>query len=268
MSSVVASRGNRHIRLLRAALGSKKSRKREGLFAVEGVRCLTEAIAAGWAPTCILVRHPSADPRVPEQLGSLIDPSTTRTVAVAADVLDSAVDVSASVDAVGLFELPAPRGERPELTGPAALLVLEEIRDPGNVGTILRTAHAAAISAVVLVGSCADAYSPKVVRSASGALFRVPLMAAADPVSAREAWPDVAHIAAVACEGQPWSAVDVRGPVALWLGNEARGLSEEALAACNARVHVPIVDGAESLNVASTAAVLAFEVVRQRRSLP
>lgn len=262
--SIITSRQNPAIKLLRALLSQRKAREREGLFAVEGARLVGEALRAGWPVHMVLVRHPARDAHLVESLTIGCRQAGARLVPCVADVLDSALDVDASVDAVGLVQLPRGRAQL-SAEGPLAAFVLEDVRDPGNLGTILRTAHAAGMSGVVLTGNCADPFSPKAVRAASGALFRLPLLAVLEPEKVRGILPPARHWAACAAGGEAWDRVDARGPCALWLGNEAHGLSDRAVRACDGRIHVPIVPAAESLNVASTAAVLAFEVVRQRR---
>jgi len=263
--SIITSRQNPAIKLLRGLLSQRKARQREGLFAVEGDRLVGEALRAGWPVHTVLLRRPARDEHAAESLATDCRQAGARLIACAADVLDSALDVDASVDAVGLLHLP--QGNAPLATeGPLAAFVLEDVRDPGNLGAILRTAHAAGMSGVVLAGHCADPFSPKAVRAACGALFRLPLVAVLEPEAVRTVLPRARHWAACAGGGEAWHCVDVRGPSALWLGNEAHGLSDRAVELCDGRIHVPIAPAAESLNVASTAALLTFELLRQRRS--
>jgi RNA methyltransferase, TrmH family len=146
-------------------------------------------------------------------------------------------------------------------------VVLVDARDPGNVGTVLRTADAAGVQAVVLAGTCVDPRNAKAVRASAGSLFHVPV--------ARE--PD-AGAAIAACRGAGLRVVgtaagattrhteaDLAAPTALLFGSEAHGLPREALAACDEIVAVPIYGRAESLNLAATVAVVAYEAARQRQ---
>lgn len=263
-SSIITSRQNPVVKLLRALLSQRKAREREGLFAVEGARLVRDALRAGWPVQSVLLRHPARDAEAANGLVAGCRQAGADLIPCAADVLDSALDVDASVDAVGLLRL---SGGNADFAGESALavFVLEDVRDPGNLGTILRTAHAAGMSGVVLTGNCADRFSPKVVRAASGALFRLPLAVAPEPEGVRGLLPSARHWAACAGGGEAWDRVDARGHSALWLGNEAHGLSDRAVGLCDGRIHVPIAAASESLNVASTAAVLAFELLRQRR---
>lgn len=143
--------------------------------------------------------------------------------------------------------------------GARLVVVLDEVRDPGNAGTIIRAADAAGADAVILTGSSVDPYNPKVVRSTTGSLFHlrvatgVTLQAAADAV--RDA-----GIALVAADmhGEPLPAADLSGPTAWLFGNEAHGLSAEARALADRTIAVPIYGAAESLNLGTAAAVCLY----------
>lgn len=150
------------------------------------------------------------------------------------------------------------------------VVVAVDLRDPGNAGTILRSARAAGAGAVVLCGDSVDLHGPKAARASAGALFRIPVVEAGDPLDVldRLGARGLRRLAAVARGGPAHDAVDLTGPVALVLGNESAGLADEVLAACDATVTIPMAAGTESLNVAVSAAVLCFEAARQRRAAP
>ncbi len=146
---------------------------------------------------------------------------------------------------------------------PAMVLILDALTTPGNLGTMLRTAGAAGVDAVLLGPGCVDAYNPKVVRGGMGAHFRVPL---------REmSWKEIMDY----CQGldiwlsaiggqRIYTAVDWRRPSALIIGNEAHGAGQEARAAAQAAIAIPMANETESLNAATAAAVILFEAFRQR----
>lgn len=179
-----------------------------------------------------------------------------------------------------LADTQAPQGifcvvERPDsaelrnLDAAGAYLVLEDIRDPGNLGTMLRTAEALALDAVVLSEGCADLFSPKVTRASMGAVFRLPAVTGADaPQALRQLGEHgVKTYAAVASGGAlDIRAADLSGGVALAVGNEGNGLTEECVRACGARVTIPMRGRAESLNAASAAAILVWELARRREA--
>lgn len=163
--------------------------------------------------------------------------------------------------------------EAPSLALPAGLaenplvLVLVDVADPGNVGTLLRAADAVAAALVIVTPGCADVCSPKVVRASAGAVFRVPL--AETPIDETLTWlvaRGVTSWATVARGGVDPASANLRGPVALLLGNEAHGLPPELAKAASGRLTLPMPGRAESLNVAMAGTVVAFEASRQRQT--
>jgi TrmH family RNA methyltransferase len=147
---------------------------------------------------------------------------------------------------------------------PGLLLILDAIRDPGNLGTILRSAESAGVGQVLLSPGTVDLYNPKVVRGAMGAHFRL-------PVFSRD-WPDIGQAAsgravwlADAAGDTTYDAVDWTRPSALIVGGEAFGAGEEAEQLATGRVSIPMPGGAESLNAAMAATVILFEAARQHR---
>jgi TrmH family RNA methyltransferase len=148
------------------------------------------------------------------------------------------------------------------------IVVLVDVRDPGNAGTVLRTADAAGVNAVIFSGESVDPYNPKTVRASAGSLFHVPFTVQADPlaVAATLAGRGYRTLATVVRDGADYAALDWSIPTALFLGNEAAGLAPEVLDAIGGMVAIPMDGRAESLNVGVACAVLCFEALRQRRS--
>jgi len=146
------------------------------------------------------------------------------------------------------------------------VVVLVDVADPGNLGTIVRTAEAAGADAVVVCGGV-DVFGPKCVRASAGSLFFMPIVrsAAARPVLDELGAAGVRRLATSSRAVTAYDAVDLRGPVAVVLGSEAHGLADEVLTAVDETISIPIAGQSESLNVAGAAAVLCFEVARQRR---
>jgi TrmH family RNA methyltransferase len=148
------------------------------------------------------------------------------------------------------------------------LVVCVDVRDPGNAGTVLRSAEAAGADGVVCCGGSVDVYNPKTVRASAGTLFHVPVVAGGDAVEVLEQignW-GIRRLGAAARTGTDYVALDLTPPVAFVLGNEANGLPEAVAPMLDDRVQIPMAGRAESLNVGMTAAVLCFEAARQRRS--
>jgi TrmH family RNA methyltransferase len=145
------------------------------------------------------------------------------------------------------------------------ILILDGLRDPGNLGTILRSAEAVDVGYVILAPGSVDLYNPKVVRGAMGAHFRLPVHALDWPaisgaVAGRDVW------LADAAGRVSYDAVDWSRPSVLIVGGESAGATEEAAALSTGRVSIPMAAGAESLNAAMAASVILFEAARQRRS--
>jgi TrmH family RNA methyltransferase len=193
-----------------------------------------------------------------------------RVLPVVAEVLAKAVD---AVTPQGVAAIAA----RPEVSVDAALaaarnatitLVLVDVNDPGNAGTLLRTAEAAGAAAVLFCGASVDPCNPKCVRASAGALFHLPVASGGDVVSVLEGLGSagVRRAATVVRDGTPYDAVDLTGPIALVLGNEAHGLPAEVDALVDDRLSIPMVGRSESLNVAMAGAVVCFESLRQRRA--
>jgi TrmH family RNA methyltransferase len=220
------SRQNEKLRLVRKLLAARKHRDELGLFAVESEDLVEAALAARIEPVELLVADENVRP------GLLAEVST----------LGHAPRV------VGVFR----RADLPRGTRDVAL-ALWRVGDPGNVGTLIRTADAFA-AAVALSDECADPLGPRALRASAGAIFRVPLVE----------WESVPQraIALVAHGGEPLAGADLTPPVTLLLGSERGGLPEHLLTTCH-RATIPLPGDAESLNVAAAGAIALYEVSRR-----
>ncbi len=260
MRDLITSTANPHVKRIRSLVRSRKERHRERMFVVEGVRLVEEALqfqapgAILYVPEQLLAtprgrallsqveQQPNAIPTTPAILAELSDVETSQGVIAA---------------------VPLPQITPTTLT---LVLVLDGVQDPGNVGTLLRSAEAAGVDLVVGLTGTADVWSPKVVRAAMGAHFRVPLLDGADWAAIR---PQLAPLTAIYAATQhaplTYDQVDWRQPVALVVGNEANGVSPETLQIAS-QVTIPMAGAVESLNAAIAGSVLLFEAARQRRS--
>jgi TrmH family RNA methyltransferase len=148
------------------------------------------------------------------------------------------------------------------------LVVCVDVRDPGNLGTVLRVAEGSGASGVICCEGSVDTYSPKTVRASAGSLFHVPVVAGGEPLEVLDRmgrW-GVRRLGTSARGGTAYDHVDFTAPTAVVLGNEAHGLPAELAAALDGTVTIPMVGRTESLNVGMAAAVLCFEAARQRRA--
>ena len=241
------------------ALSERKYRQREGRFVVEGARLIDEALAAQFRPDWVFCAE-KIPPRARQTLNRL------RSINVEViDVTDAIMkSISGTESPQGLMAvLPFPRLEpRPD---PDFSLVIDSLRDPGNLGTLLRSAAAADVDQVILSPETVDAYNPKVVRGAMGAHFRLPILEAA--------WAEIAdrvrginvYLAAAAGE-LTYSAANWIQPSALIVGSEASGASKDAMQLATKRISIPLSREVESLNAAVAASIILFEAKRQRMS--
>lgn len=256
---VIASAGNQTVRLIRS-LGRRKGRDASGLFIVEGERGVSDALEAGIEPYAIVLRD-----------GYVAGPAVLGTAPAAGDdrvrVLDAALfdSVSDTVHPQGILAvLPIP--VTPALPALATLIVLlDGIRDPGNMGTLLRSSAAAGADAVIIGEGSVDAWNPKVVRAAMGAHFRVPVLPAESIEAGRLETVAIRAIAEAGAE-LDYDRADWSEPVLLIVGSEADGSGDASRAMANRAVSIPMAAGVESLNAAVAGSVILFEIARQRRS--
>jgi TrmH family RNA methyltransferase len=257
---MITSVHNPRIQWVRKLQGQPRQRAAEGVFIVEGVRLVEEAVQAGWQPGLVLYT-PDLSKRGLDIL-QYLPPSLVEQVSPS--VMQSASDTQTPQGILAVLTqrtLPLPDSLD-------FVLVLDAIRDPGNLGTILRTAAAAAVQGVILTPGSVDPFSPKVVRSAMGAHFRLPILGMDWAEIARLLKPgDQPSLKVVLSDvqgGLPFTQVDFTAPTALVVGGEAEGAGAQARSLTEQQVYIPMRAGVESLNAAVAAAVLMFEVVRQR----
>jgi TrmH family RNA methyltransferase len=243
-------------------LASKRSERwGESACVLEGPDLVSAALAAGVSLEFLLV---STQPS--NEVATLADHARAKGIRVAS-ALPEAIDKVTSVETsqgvvaiagflhVALHDVPRVR----------PIVVLHDVRDPGNLGTAIRVADAAGASGVVLSGSCADLYNPKVVRATAGSLFNIPI-AFADTLEAVRVWAAPSTLmATVVRDGVEYQDVSLDESPVVVFGNEASGLLQDDLRDDDLRLTIPMDGKAESLNVGVAAAVVLFEAARQRR---
>jgi TrmH family RNA methyltransferase len=260
---VVASRDNARIVAARR-LHQRKHRERERRFLVEGPRAVGEAFASG-APV-VEVFYLWGDPSDAVQgvVRAAADLGITATPVTRA-VLEGLATTETPQGVVGVCRhLGAVLADVDGAAGPVPVLV--EIQDPGNLGTVLRSADAAGAAGVVITAASVDLYNPKVVRASAGSLFHLPVvreLTLRDAVRGLRSL-GLAIVAASADGDVSLHQAELSGPVAILFGNEARGLPEDAVRLVDSTIRIPIAGRAESLNLAAAATVVLFEAARQR----
>ena len=232
---------------------------------VEGAELVRTAWAAGAVPESIYVAAEGAgDPDVAE-VASMAEAAGVRVYELAPGVIGKVADTVTPQPMMAVFAMvDVPLSS---VAGRADLVVvLHDVRDPGNAGTVLRSADAAGAGAVVFSAGTVDPYNPKTVRASAGSLFHVPVVVEADTVAVLEslAGHGFRRLGAVVRDGQDYVSVDWGQRTALVLGNEAAGLPGDL--PLDGQVAIPMAGRAESLNVGVACAVLCFEALRQRRT--
>ncbi|MCS7010700.1 MAG: RNA methyltransferase [Anaerolineales bacterium] len=255
---MITSAQNLKLKLVRALLGRPKERRKAKAFVAEGVRLLEEALAANWSFRFVLAGETLSERG--EALVAGLQARGVEVERVTDALLNSLSDTENTQGLLAVLDLPTSDWQRSTLD---FVLIPDQIRDPGNLGTLLRTAAAAGAQAVFLPPETTDAFAPKVVRAGMGAHFRLPILPLPwDEIRARTSG---LRLLLADMDGLSCWETDLRPPLALIVGGEAEGASPAAQALATAKVSIPMPGGMESLNAAVAGAILMFEVVRQRQ---
>ena len=253
---MITSAANARVKWIRRLQDKRREREGQGVFVIEGARLAQEAVQAAVAARFVL--HTS---HIGPRDRSLIN-GLARLGAEVEEASESVLAACSSTETPpGLLAVIA----RPDLPLPKTLslvVVVDRLADPGNLGSILRTARAAGADAVFLTPGTVDAYNPKVVRGAMGAHFHLPILQDGAPELLRRLGNVTIKVAA-AGEGERYDRADWRTPSALIIGGETQGLAADWRRAGES-VHIPMAAGTESLNAAVACGILLFEIRRQR----
>ena len=249
------------------ALSRRAVRSRQGLFVAEGPQSVREAVTH--RPD--LVREVYATPVAAARHGDLVEAATARGLPVhevSDEVLAAMVETAAPQGLLAVCRLATASLQNVLAQHPRLLCILTNVRDPGNAGTVLRGADAAGADALVISDNSVDVFGPKVVRSTAGSLFHLPVVTGLgiDEILEQVRAAGLRLLAADGTGEQLLGGVDLTGPHAWVLGNEAWGLSGEVRARCDEVVRVPIHGRAESLNLAMAATICLYaSATAQRR---
>lgn len=257
---MITSSSNAKIKLVRTLQGRSRQRKAENAFVAEGVRLVEEAAEERW-PMAFVLFDETLSERGLDLVQALQAKGNVEVSQITPDLMAGISDTETPQGILAVLKsqpLTLPES-------PTFILIADQIRDPGNIGTLLRTAEAAGAEGVLLAPGTADAFSPKVVRAGMGAHFRLPIHDVT--------WEEIQSltkglpiILAESNEGLPVWQADFKRPLALLIGGEAFGASPEGRAIATQKVTIPMPGHAESLNAAIAAGILIAEVLRQRYS--
>jgi TrmH family RNA methyltransferase len=259
----VTSLANPIVKSIRA-LSRKRNRDEEGVFIAEGLKLIIEARDLGWTVrTLVISKNAAGTP--------LIDRLAAGTVAAGGLVLRASEKVLSAItrrdnpqSAVAVISQRHPKLPAPPTDKDDVWIALDRVRDPGNLGTVIRTADAAGARGVILVGDCTDPYAIETVRATMGSIFALPVVRVSNEefLAWRQSWPGL--VAGTHLAGSvDYRTVDYSAsPVLLVMGNEQQGLPEDLASACDVLVRIPQAGRADSLNLAVATAVILFEARR------
>ena len=249
------------VKRLRQLLERSSERRRERAFVVEGPTLVGDALDAGADLECLFV--------APETTAEVIDRSVAQGVPVfelAPGVLERVAATVAPQPVLAIARMVDV--DLAELSEETLVVVCVDVRDPGNLGTVLRSSEAAGVGGIICCDGSVDVYNPKCVRASAGSLFHTRVVARGEPVKVLGTLGEwgLRRLGTRPDGGEPYHQADLTAPTALVLGNEANGLPAPASAVLDGWVSIPMAGRAESLNVGMAAAVLCFEAARQRSS--
>lgn len=261
MAAQITSTSNSQVKNVIALMKKSRTRAEQGLFVVEGIKMFQELPAPWIVQVYISESFEAAGPT--DEVERVCTP-----VIVSDKVFAAMADTCAPQGILALVRQPV--WELEQMTGLSEhpfFLILEQLQDPGNLGTILRTAEAAGCTGIIMSRDTVDIYNPKVIRSTMGAVYRVPFFYAdrLEETVTRLKEKGFLIYAAHLKGSVSFECPDYRVPCACMIGNEGNGLSESLATLAHRRIRIPMEGKAESLNAAVSAALIMYEAYRQRR---
>jgi len=260
MPREITAFSNATVKLLRS-LRDKKARRAEGLFLAEGLRILTEARDSGRLPEIIAFSPEGAKHQLAAEIIAATEAAGGDAVETSPDILSKMSGKDNPQMLLGAYRQPETSLDRIDRSKAPLWIVAQALRDPGNIGTILRTGDAVGAGGLVLIDDCADAYSVEAVRASMGAIFTQ------DVATAR--WPDFikwlragdGQLVGTSLKArQDYLEANYQSPCFLLIGNEQQGLPADYEAECDLLVKIPMAGRADSLNAAMATAVMAFAI--------
>ncbi len=249
-------------------LTQRKHRQRQGQFLVEGLPLLTLALDAGARPITVFYCPDLVTAQPATTLLTRFAQTHAELIPVSRPVLDTLCEREAPEGIIATFALFETTADHLTLSGHELVLILDRLQDPGNLGTLIRTADAVGAAAVILIEPCVDPFDPKSVRGTMGSLFNLPIVRTTqiDTLFQKLKKAGLRIVGADAHNGRMWGEGILHGGVALVLGNEARGLSDDIVTYIDANATLPMIGKAESLNVAVAGGVLMYTWLRENKA--
>jgi TrmH family RNA methyltransferase len=260
----ITSASNPTIKLLRS-LDRKKARREAGMFLAEGARTVSEAMEMGWAPRVLVVTDDAQERTVVRQLLDRALAGGCEVLEVPPRLMESLSRRENAQNVLAAFTPATVTLQALELGPDSMVVVLDRPRDPGNLGTIVRTADAVGAQAVVLCGESVDPFSPEAVRASMGSLFVVPIVETdEDDLLEWRARTGIRFVGTALQATDPFDGWPVTGASAVVMGTEQSGLTDTLRQACDHLVRIPMRGRADSLNLAVSTGVMLYETWRRR----
>ena len=257
---VITSANNTQIKLL-ASLERKKGRREHDAFLAEGARLIEEALNYGWTPVTIVCAPGSLERDYAKELVERFEEAGGRRLVVHERLLGKIARKDNPQTLIASFRPKDRKLSELPLSdfGSGTLLALYQIRDPGNLGTILRTSDFSGVKGVILIGDCCDPYSLESVRASMGSLFAMPFYSASEEEFLAWQKPSGLTMTAASMNGDtPHHEADYGARSIILMGNEQSGLPPHVEAACDTLARIPMREGADSLNLATATAIMVY----------
>lgn len=264
----ITSHSNPIIKDIKGLVALRKHRTQTGLFVAEGLKLATDALAAGWTVRYLAIGPEARDNPVALKAAATAKARGALILEVNTPILEAITRKDNPQMVVGVYEQQMMPLEAIDPRASTVWIALDRVRDPGNLGTIIRTADAVGASGVILIGDCTDPFAVEAVRATMGSLFHVPLVKTSPEAFKAfvTRWPGT--VVATHLEGSvDYRTVDYTEPALLVMGNEQQGLSADLAAACKTLVRIPQAGQADSLNLAVATGIALYEIRRKHLAL-
>lgn len=264
----ITSHSNPIIKDIKGLVALRKHRTQTGLFVAEGLKLATDALAAGWTVRYLAIGPEARDNPVAQKAAATAKARGALILEVNTPILEAITRKDNPQMVVGVYEQQMMPLEAIDPRASTVWIALDRVRDPGNLGTIIRTADAVGASGVILIGDCTDPFAVEAVRATMGSLFHVPLVKTSPEAFKAFVgrWPGT--VVATHLEGSvDYRTVDYTEPALLVMGNEQQGLSADLAAACKTLVRIPQAGQADSLNLAVATGIALYEIRRKHLAL-
>lgn len=264
----ITSHSNPIVKEIKGLVAQRKHRSQSGLFVAEGLKLATDALDAGWGIRYLAVGPDARDNPVAQKAAAAAKARGALILEVSTAVMSAMTRKDNPQMVVGVYEQKILSAGDISAEGATVWVALDRVRDPGNLGTIIRTVDAVGGTGVMLVGDCTDPFAVEAVRATMGSLFHVPLARMTKDEFKRLAgqWPGT--VAATHLKGSvDYRTPDYAEPVLLVMGNEQKGLEDDMAEACSTLIRIPQVGEADSLNLAVATGISLYEIRRNRLEL-